>query len=194
MNLERFFLFFLLGLITSCQSPDRSTEDAPMQFQVDSSLLAEEVSIDGYNIRYRPPLEWRAIDGDCFYQRMAGHFNRQAGILKVHEDSASSAFLVVSDVRAEDPGMNDPLIKKDDEKKGRNVPWQDVRKGTFRHNDLQFTQYLLQGPRWISFRLFAEAADQSLRFDYFVRREIYGKEIKNIESSIGSINQSITNQ
>lgn len=160
-----------------------------MQFQVDSSLLAGEVSIDGYNIRYRPPQEWKAINREFFRQRMKGHYSRQKGILKVHGDSSSSAFLVVSEVRPDEPGMNDSLFRKNDEKKGRNVPWQDVRKGTFRHNDLQFTQYLLQGPRWISFRLFAKTGDTSVRFDYFVRREIYGKEIKNVESSIGSITQ-----
>ncbi len=160
-----------------------------MQFQVDSSLLAKEVSIDGYNIRYRPPLEWKGLDRDFFRQRMKGHFNRREGILKVHGDSASSVFLVVSGVRPDEHGMNDSLLRKNDEKKGSNAPWQDVRKGTFRHNDLHFTQYLLQGPRWISFRLFARTGDTSLRFDYFVRREIYGKEIKNVESSIGSITQ-----
>jgi hypothetical protein len=160
-----------------------------MQFQVDSSLLAKEVSLDGYNLRYRPPLGWEGVDRDFFRQRMKGHFNRRGGILKVYGDSASSVFLVVSDVRPDEPEMNDSLLRKTDEKKGRSVPWQDVRKGTFRHNDVQFTQYLLQGPRWISFRLFARTGDTSVRFDYFVRREIYGKEIKNVESSIGSITQ-----
>lgn len=180
MNFKLLFpLILFIGCI-SCHSTDQESDNANMQFRIDSSKLAGVVRLPEHDLQYCPPAGWTSAEAGTFQERLDQSYTGQISeVLQVYRDSASTAFLVVSCLPDTERHL-DSLAQAEQ-------IWRDTRKGHFEHQGLSFTQYLLQSPQWISFRLFTGEDEPDVRFDYFVSRDIYQNEVRKIESSIGSI-------
>ena len=187
MNLKSLYLLVLLICCISCHSRDQEAGNTDMQFRVDSNNLAEVVRLPEYNLQYCPPAGWNSAEARTFQERLDKNYTGQIReVLEVYRDSSSTAFLVVSCL-PDTIGAQAADVQHLDSLAQAAQIWKDIRKGHFEHQGLLFTQYLLQSPQWVSFRLFAGEDDPDVRFDYFVSRYIYQNEVRKIESSIGSI-------
>lgn len=67
--------------------------------------------------------------------------------------------------------------------------WNSVQRSSFKHNDIDLSQVVLENRDVINFKLFFELNGQYREINYLVDRSRYPDFVKNIESSIGSLSQ-----
>ena len=179
-------MFFII----SCNTDDFDQKNDAMQFYVDTSLLANSIYLENSNISLRPPIDWILFsehestqlsiaikDGDNIFEILLRNVFK----------SQNGALMIISQVQSKinNFGYIPPDYK---ELLKRQFSIKDIPSLKFPINEIPILQYLINTDELVIIRIFIDSIS-SYQIDYIIPRNIYEKELKKIESSIGSINK-----
>ena len=177
-------IFFII----SCNTDDFDQKNDAMQFYVDTSLLANSIYLENSNISLRPPVDWVPISNDEM-ERLSKTIQGGENIfqikLKKAYNSPEGALLIITQVSSKIKNFGyippDYVELLSEQFNIENVPFDifDIHKVPIR-------QYLINAKEVVIIKLFI-SANTDYQLDYIIPRNIYEKELKKIESSIGSI-------
>jgi hypothetical protein len=176
--------------IISCNADDYEQKDETMQFYVDTSLLSTSIYLEDSNISLRPPLGWDAIS-DIEFEQLSKSIQNGDNIFDIRLNrvfkSVDGALMIISQVQSKlynfgyvPPDYVDLLSEQFNIE---NIPTL-----KFPINKIPIIQYLINTDDFVIIRFFI-GSNISYQIDYIIPRNIYEKELKKIESSIGSINK-----
>ncbi len=179
-------MFFII----SCNTDDFNQKKVGMQFYVDTSLLANSIYLENSNISLKPPIDWILIseeestqlsiaikDGDNIFEILLSNVFK----------SKNGALMIISQVQSKvnDFGYIPPDYK---ELLTQQFNIKDIPSLKFPINEIPILQYIINTDEYVIIRLFV-GSHIKFQLDYIIPRNIYEKELKKIESSIGSINK-----
>lgn len=182
-------MFFII----SCNTDDFNQKNDAMQFYVDTSLLANSIYLENSNISLRPPADWVSISNDemeHLTKTIQGGENIFQINLKNAYKSPEGALLIITQVSSKIKNFGyippDYVELLSEQFNIENVPFDifDIHKVPIR-------QYLINTKEVVIFKLFI-SGNTDYQLDYIIPKNIYEKELKKIESSIGSINKKET--
>jgi hypothetical protein len=197
------FLFITLIIAAalysySCseQQQDSPKSTGEISFNIDTTTLGDKIRLDKIGVEYHPPKNWELISGsfrDAMSTVDASISSDEQKIffdpINFHFDSTTKSLLSVGSFEApgEASDFNSNIIfyegllyEKYDSSQ--------IRKGEFVKDNIAVTQYLIQVPEQVIFKLlFENGKGKFVEFDYVTQKSAYSGELKSIESSIGSI-------
>ncbi len=180
-------MFFII----SCNTDDFNQKKVGMQFYVDTSLLANSIYLENSNISLKPPIDWILIseeestqlsiaikDGDNIFEILLSNVFK----------SKNGALMIISQVQSKvnDFGYIPPDYK---ELLTQQFSIKDIPSLKFPINEIPILQYLINTDEFVIIRIFIDSI-ANYQIDYIIPRNIYEKELKKVESSIGSINKT----
>ena len=182
-------MFFII----SCNTDDFNQKNDAMQFYVDTSLLANSIYLENSNISLRPPADWVSISNDemeHLTKTIQGGENIFQINLKNAYKSPEGALLIITQVSSKIKNFGyippDYVELLSEQFNIENVPF-DI----FDIHQVPIRQYLINAKEVVIIKLFI-SANTDYQLDYIIPKNIYEKELKKIESSIGSINKKET--
>ena len=183
----KLFMFFMI----SCNADDFDQKSDAMQFNVDTNLLSTSVYLENSNILLRPPIDWVPISSDemeRLSETIQGGNNIFSINLKKAYKSPEGALLIITQVNSKTNNFS--YIPPDYvELLSEQFNIEEVPFDIFKIHQVPIRQYLIDAKEVVIFRLFI-SADTDYQLDYIIPKKIYEKELKKIESSIGSINKT----
>ena len=200
-NPKYFLVVIAVSAVLYFYSCSEQRQDSPkstgeISFNIDTTTLGDKIRLDKIGVEYHPPKNWELISGsfrDAMSTVDASISSDEQKIffdpINFHFDSTTKSLLSVGSFEA--PGKADDfnsniifyeslLYEKYDSSQ--------IRKGEFVKDNIAVTQYLIQVPEQVIFKLlFENGKGKFVEFDYLTQRNAYSGELKSIESSIGSI-------
>ena len=186
-------IFFLIILVAffeySCK--EKKVENS-LGFNIDNSLLKSEFVDSLAGINLRAPLGWDDLSNDKnkkLKYRLNLDFKKGADIKAFYIDTVNQACLIVSNLNLLTDRDIKHIFNNPDSSYNLDKKWEQIMKSEYILNGLDVTQFLLQNAQIINFKLILRNGDNKIyQVDYLSGREMYLKNVKKIESSIGTIN------
>lgn len=189
-------LFLLAGLsvwLSACKHRDLSDKTDSMIFNVESTLLSElPVTDSSLKIAIYPPKNWMPSESITHQFSKTGLADRD--MIPAHFfinmiDSSSMIITEFSDLSDEDLA----IMRIDFNRIfNENNFWNEIHHAEFSYNQFKADQYLMFNDKVINFKLIitSEAPvfeNRKIALDYYLPRNSYEKNIRSVESSIGSL-------
>ena len=161
-----------------------------MQFYVDTSLLSQSINFSKSEITLRPPIDWTEVTGKDFI-KAANTIDsidnlypiKLVNLFSSEQTSALMIFEINGDYTNFDYLPPDFSALLESQFSIDYVPFDNFNIG-----NVPVRQYVINAPEVIIFKLFT-SGKTNYEIDYIIPRSEYEKELKKIESSIGSINR-----
>lgn len=191
---KRFLILIgALSWLISCNQPQTSSGLTEMQFDVDTALLAKNPVIDSsLGISFYTPNNW---------------VKREIGTLSLPEETLQGQYLVPEHYYMHPSDSSTMLIATLSNLSNEKIAmmrvdfykifnsqgiWNDVQHASFSFNGFEADQFIMHNDKLINFKLLLTTAktvqqDQKISIDYILPRSHYEKNIKSVESSIGSL-------
>ncbi len=180
-----------LSLACSKQEPRDNREQ--MFFNVDTSLIQEEVVFSDIGIKIAAPKSWVLLDSTKIPKINARSAN--APLISVdslvaraiYSDTLTKSLMVVSKIITHKEF--EMLVRKYDTAMGKYYDSFTSQKANFKKGNISITQYLLQNQQIVNFRFLGYIPPKSIfQIDFVIPKKIYSKEIaKAVESSLGTL-------
>ncbi|RJP64509.1 MAG: hypothetical protein C4539_14380 [Ignavibacteriales bacterium] len=189
----------IIGVVflTGCENKQADENSLKqIQFNIDTNTLGEEVSDSGKKISFKPPKEWKQINPKLFNEflekaslQLSDDEPVNFNYLYIFKDDSLKCLLNVSELQFRDKNKpNDAELAEYDKALFKKFGKEKLKRAEFLKEDLPVIQYMLNDKGKVNFKiLFYNKAKKLFQFDYVASFDIYPKEIKAIESSIGSI-------
>ena len=196
MNPRRFHLLFVvLALIVcsliGCQKSEDERGPQPMTFAVEADQLGEAVALEAQGVQFQPPTGWVPLgvgQVDSVEQALPLDDSLAFRPLHVFLDEATGSVLSVATFKFDGGRSFEEQMRGYSAVLADRFAGDSLRQTQFLKDDLHIAQFLVQPEGLVNFKLVFEAEpDGLLQFDYVVPRAQYPREVKAIESSIGSI-------
>jgi hypothetical protein len=184
-------IILIIGLIAfGCIKEE--TKHADISFNVDETLLSSNITFPEVNLSFNPPSNWEEIDQEMLSIVQSKVIENQDSIvfnplpIKIFMDMESSCTCFVSTFKSSlmakdviENYLNDfRLVNNEIE----------LNEGSFSHNGIDFHQIVFNKEDFTSIKLIANTIDQKVFIiEYVVPTQYYEKELRSIESSIGTI-------
>jgi len=185
----------LLPLLVVVSCSDGSDPDAdfpPMEFDISQDLLSANLQVDE-TFSMQIPVGWFELDDKAFNAAQEVISGDTLAFFKLEPlkifRSMSGAACVISSV-VDNPPLFDLLDAGYKESLKLTFASEDVARGSFSVNGIKTVQYRIISEEIIAFKLFCRFDDRYYQIDYVIPAGIYGTEVHNVESSIGSIGTS----
>jgi hypothetical protein len=184
--LVKLSIFFIIA----CNTDDFDQKNDAMQFYVDTSLLANSIYLENSNISLRPPVDWVSISNDEM-EHLSKTIQEGENIFQINLKNAykspEGALLIITQVSSKIKNFG--YIPPDYvELLSEQFNIENVLFDIFDIHKVPIRQYLINTKEVVIFKLFIWA-NTDYQLDYIIPKNIYEKELKKIESSIGSINK-----
>ncbi len=189
----------IIGVVylTGCENKQAGENSLKqIQFNIDPKALGEEVIDSLFNISFKPPVEWKLLSSKLFKEftvKADAQTNQNDPISFVHRyiftDDSLKCLLNVSQIKFRDKDTTKEFQSAEYEKAlYKKFGKEKLKRAEFLKEDLPVIQYMLNEEGKVNFKiLFYNKAGELIQFDYVTDFSVYPKEIKAIESSIGSI-------
>ncbi len=189
-------LFLLAGLsvwFSACNQRDLSTKTDALVFNIDSTLLSEfPVTDSSLKIAIYPPKNWIPSENITHQFSKAGLAVGE--IMPAHFfinmiDSSSMIITEFSDLSDEDLS----IMRIDFTRIfNKNSLWNEIHHTEFFCNQFKADQFLMFNDQMVNFKLIltSEAPvfeGRKIALDYYLPRNSYIKNIRSVESSVGSL-------
>jgi len=177
--------------LSSCKQPGSSSQLMRLEFEVDTSLLAEHKVIDSVlGIVFHPPKNW--IESKIETSQLAEFPEHSFTVRHLYLNTEDSSTMLISRMTGFSNEQLALLRIDHQEVFKRDGLWDDIRHAAFRFNDFIADQFLMQNNNMVNFKLILTADGKSydgeiFSLDFFLPRDHYIKNIKSVESSIGSV-------
>lgn len=159
-------------------------------FDVNTNLLSTKKSIINNNIELRMPIDYSKIDDDKFLivketieSDSAAFFNM--ALLNVF-NSPNGSYTVISKI-VSDKNVFEEVDSTYYALLVENFKTKNITIGKVRINGIDAIQYLISTNDTVIIKLILCVKDSYYQIDYIIPLEYYEKELRSIESSIGSI-------
>ena len=177
-------IFFLI----SCNEDDFNQKNDALKFYVDTSLLANSIFLENSNTSLRPPLGWEPISNIDF-EKLSKSIKSGDNIFDIHLSntyrSIDGALMIISRIQSKADNFGYlPIDYK--ELLIQQFSTKDIYSLKLSINQNAVLQYLINTDKFVIIRIFI-SSNPNYQIDYIIPRNIYEKELKKIESSIGSI-------
>jgi len=193
------FIIAAIGALYLYSCGNKQNDEAGLkqiQFNIDPNTLAGEVSDSVLKFLFKPPKDWKLIDEKLFKKVEDNNDIRlkQKGDIRIiplyiFMDDSLKCLLNISQIQFNDKGKTGGNKSAEYEKALlNNFGKEKLKRAEFLKDDLPVIQYMLNDKGKVNFKiLISNKAKELIQFDYVTDFGIYPKEIKAIESSIGSI-------
>jgi len=188
------FIIFCQG----CKNNQSSGGDlVEAEFTVDSALLNNIPYRDSsLNIEIRTPLGWSNLDSETTQKLEEGLLLEDYKNAKLKNgliNNADSSLFLIVDVSELDDEIFVELKKNYQTILNKNNRWSNLQLAEFKINCFRLEQYVMQSTDMIHFKLIGyekRDPDHKAHFElwFFVNPRNFEKDIKFVESSIGSLN------
>ncbi|MDP8267913.1 MAG: hypothetical protein P9L97_04215 [Candidatus Tenebribacter davisii] len=185
-------ILFIVVLILACEKKQVSTNFAEVSFTVDKSLLSEEYHCTNAGISFYPPINWDQISLqllNSIKENLSVSIDTTGVViipLNVFMDMESSFTCFLSTIESTfmaDETINNYIA----ELKMSNYDLK-FNAGLFSYNGFDFHQLIFTKDELITIKLIAANSEQKIfMIDYILPVRFYEKELRSIESSIGTI-------
>lgn len=203
MKKERAFLSvtvfsLIIFSLPGCQNQkEPETGLRQIQFNVDSNLLSQEVIDSSSKFLFMPPKEWKLINKKLFKDVLDKNnlqLKQEEKILiaplYIFMDDSMNCLLNISRIqlKEENKSQTKSTIAIYEEELLRKFGKEKLKRAEYLKGNLAITQYLINENNEVNFKIiFFDENKNLVQFDYVTSLDVYPKEIKAIESSIGSI-------
>jgi hypothetical protein len=188
----RFFNFciylLLFGSLFSCGARQNATI-TEMEFNVDSTLVNDEVKDSLLHISYKVPSEWTTVPtSDSSLSQLNAGGIRLSNLLK---NAAGTVVFSVSDVREVADSIFQNMNENYKSSLNPSGAWSNVEKAEFRTKEFQVRQFVLSKQGQTLFKmLFGDKDRPSFQIDYsIVTDSAFATNTKTLESIIGSLHR-----
>ena len=192
--MRRILLYSLLTLflLSTCSERNEQPAYEEMIFNVDSNLLGKKVRINSAGIEFHFPKGFEQVDSQMFEQlrqsllKLKG-FKHSPLLATINSDQ--TAILLFLRIFPKDSSIKKLTFAHVEEILQPNDTSTTINIAKFTKDSIKILQYLVDTGNSIDFKLFFHDKDTNLyELDYlFLSRDEYAKNIKAIESSIGSL-------
>ncbi len=185
-------VLFIVIMIMGCAKEQATTKFAKITFNVDQSQLAEEYFCPDVGISFHPPKNWKQISLELL--------NSVKDNLVTSKDTSNINIIPLNVFMNMEKSFTCFLSTFDNELLARetignyinefkmNSPDMKLNEGSFSHNSLDFHQFIFTKDDIITIKLIAAKNEHEVfMIDYILPTRYYEKEIRAIESSIGTI-------
>ena len=185
----------IVGSLIGCDSPNsQKRTDETLDFTVDPTRLEPAITDTTLKMEISAPKGWKAIDevmltevidrlGDTLKQGL------QMTPRWVFLNENSRAMCVVSRLEGGAVPSNDTLLKTLETAYRTQFPKATVQRAIFMKDAFRVHQLMVAASDFVLIKLICNAPENPVfEVDYVVPRDVYGTELRAIESSIGSIN------
>lgn len=165
-----------------------------LEFSVVDSLLENAIIDSTYNIKFSPPRDYFELENELREQvvsSLTNYINENVpfriNIITISADTSTSSLLIVTQL---DPDNTNPEVFFEEYKQYVRQQFANVEilETEYLKDGIPITQFLTNREGAVIFKLlFFNEERELMQFDYFVPDSFYPNQIKNIESSIGSI-------
>lgn len=179
-------LFLSVALLASCSASESKKND--LEFDVNQKLLGEIFTDSVSGIAIQIPIGWKnssRFTNDTLKAKLDRLHLDSLG-KTMYLDSAQQASLLISKINeGEDLQLT---YQNPDSIYNRTNQWASITKSEFTLNGMRTYQFLLQNKSIVNFKLLiTNSSKKTIMLDYIVERTVYLKQVKKIESSIGSV-------
>jgi len=190
-------LFFVLIFIEICCSSGNSNDKnyPSLEFSVDDDLVTSFVTVkNSFNIKI--PKSYDLLDSTSL-EKVNNEVRKDETayislyVLKIFQSKNHSS-CVISLVNNSDlfSSLNEEYyISLQD-----NFETDNIVRAQFSVNSIHIIQYIITNNQIVTFKLFFNINDNFYQIDYFIPYNEYEKELKKIESSIGSISLALNKE
>lgn len=191
----RYVLGLLLSLLvlTGCREEEASGPPS-MEFTVDPALLGDKVVLPEQDVQFQPPVSWRAVEAsnrESLEQALPVSDSLAFRPLHIFLDETSGSVLSVAEFSFDEGLPFEEQMKRYGDVLAQRFAGDSLRQTLFLKEGLPVAQFLVQPAGLVNFKLVFEAPYEGLiQFDYVVPRAQYPREVRAIESSIGSIRRT----
>lgn len=200
MKIRADFLQLLLcGIIVvnlvGCDSPNsQKRTHETLTFNVDPTRLEPAITDTTLKIEISAPKGWKAIEDAMLTEvidRLGDTLTQGLQMVPrwVFLNENSRAMCVVSRLEGGAVPPNDTLLKTLETDYRAQFPEATVQRATFMKDVFRVHQLMVAASDFVLIKLICNAPENPVfEVDYVVPRDVYGTELRAIESSIGSIN------
>ena len=194
-----FLQLLLCGIIASslvgCDSPKAQKRTyETLTFNVDPTRLEPAITDTTLKMEISAPKGWKAIEDATLTQvidRLGDTLTQGLQMVPrwVFLNENSRAMCVVSRLEGGAVPPNDTLLKTLETAYRTQFPKATVQRATFMKGAFRVHQLMVAASDFVLIKLICNAPENPVfEVDYVVPRDVYGTELRAIESSIGSIN------
>ncbi len=186
-------------LLPGCSDNKDKPALSQMHFNVDSSLLNYPVQTEVASFSFAAPKNWNRIPRTRFaalQQQLAplleNGVNPGLELVSIFYDESSGGLCSICKIRSfpSDSAFQDS-IKSYLKRLQSAFTSSAVYTGEYLKENIHIYQLLIQNPQIVNFKIiFKTNPNQAVQIDYVVPKKEYSRQIKAIESSIGSIKQN----
>lgn len=198
--LQLLFLGIIIGNVVSCDSSkSQKSRYETLVFNVDDALLEPAIMDVDLNISIAAPKNWTTIDNSIFAEVLSQSddtlmqgFQMEPRWLFLNHPS--QAMCVVSRINALDITQGEAVLKELEV--AYNTQFSDavVQSAIFLKEEFRVHQLMVSSSQFVLIKLLCDAPEiPPFAVDYFIPKNVYERELRAIESSIGSIH-SVTSQ
>lgn len=178
-------LLFFITVISACTKPSEQQSKNEIEFNVDQALLGEQYvdSLSGFY--FSVPKNWKSV---LAISNASDSIAVSKSIRKIFIDSAANASLIITSMKGVDIEQAYKIFNSPDSTFNSARVWTSISKAEFLLGGITVHQYLIQNQEIVNFKLIlVRGVKDIIQLDYLTQRDLYANQIKNIESSIGSI-------
>jgi len=192
----KYYIFVSIFLVISCSSGSNGDNDFPaLEFTVNQELIASPVSVYNEFVICLPKNYISLNDSSLRIANQEIQKDETAYIkLKLlnifQSDDQSSCIISLVHNQEVLSILNEEYLFSLEE----NFNTDNIIRAQFSINNINIVQYLITNSQIVSFKLFFKAKNQYFQIDYFIPLSSYEKELKKIESSIGSISLALNKE
>jgi hypothetical protein len=187
---------FLTTCVFSCNFSDKKSSKniEKMEFNINESLLGEQQIDSLLEIQFTPPKNWVNLHAKIEEINTLINGEEHIKVRNIYQDSLTGASLVVSDITNLNDSILNNIIANYETALNPNGNFHDIQKGEFVYNSFLVNQFVMQDPMTVVFKLlYLKGGKKRFQIDYILPRESYMENIQALESSIGSVNNLLSN-
>lgn len=191
-NIASLLFFLVLLTLLSCSGSEKSAELASdLKFDVNPLLLDEDFSDSLTGMRLKIPLGWENLStskSESLKSKFEVHLQQDSSIVAIYIDTLNQASLIISRKYQWDDSDLKRMYNTPDSVFNEAKQWDPIMKSDFMLNGLSVHQFLLQNKELVNFKLICgKGMGRKFQIDYVIGRATYLKQVKKVESSIGTI-------
>lgn len=183
----------IIGFLASCKQTVAPSGLMELEFDIDSSLLAENPVIDSaLGIAFYPPKNW--VEAEIASLQLSDEALPKKHLVPKHfyihpADSSSMLIAFLQNLSNEQLAIMRINFSEIFNSQGI---WDDVQHAAFTFNDFEIDQFMMRNKALVNFKLFlspenARTPDHRISIDYLLPLSHYEENVKSVESSIGSL-------
>ncbi len=192
-NLALVFMIICFLFLEGCKAEPQ--QKSSLKFNVDPTLLGEQLTIDSLDFSFSTPLGWSSVSNKILQQvrnkietTKTGEQPFDLNLVQFFLDSASVNFCSLSQISLNKKITFDQLIELYGQYIQSKFPESKIKKGDFEIDKRKIYQFLITTTSNVQFKLIFEISPGLFfQLDYAIDRNEYPNYIQKIESSIGSI-------